>query len=136
MRRVLDAGLAVEIGAEDATRADRSFLADLAAFSAENGAAAFNVADTLGFVYRRKGLAEPALQQARYAIQLAEEAGQPQAVFQYHLGLALRSLGRNDEAVAAFQQALSIDPNFPDAGEAKKELEAARTAQQAAPSAS
>ncbi len=48
MRRVLDAGLSVEIGAEDATRADRSFLADLAAFSAENGAAAFNVADTLG----------------------------------------------------------------------------------------
>jgi 2-isopropylmalate synthase len=48
MRRVIDAGFAVEIGAEDATRADRSFLADLAAFSAENGATAFNIADTLG----------------------------------------------------------------------------------------
>lgn len=96
-----------------------------------------SVADTLGFVYLKKGLSEPALQQIRYAIQLNEEAGQPaQPVFQYHLGLVLRSLGRNDEAVAAFEQALGMDPNFAEAAETKKELEAARAAMQAAPSAS
>lgn len=47
-KRALDAGFAVEVGAEDATRADRSFLADMAAYLIECGASAFNVADTLG----------------------------------------------------------------------------------------
>jgi tetratricopeptide (TPR) repeat protein len=95
-----------------------------------------NIADTLGFVYFKKGLSEPALQQSRYAIQLAEEAGQPQAVFQYHLGLVLRALGRNAEAAEAFERALAIDRNFADAGAAQKELEAARAEAKATPSSS
>lgn len=93
-------------------------------------------ADTLGYVYYRKSLYEPALEQARYAVQLADEAGQPQAVFQYHMGLALRALGRNEEATAAFERALAIDPNFSDAPNARKELEAARAGSQAGPSSS
>lgn len=96
-----------------------------------------NAADTLAYVYLRKGLLEPALQQSRYAIQLAEESGQPvQAAYPYHLAMVLRALGRDAEAVPAFERALEIDPNFSDAAEAKRELEAARTAAKAAPSAS
>jgi tetratricopeptide (TPR) repeat protein len=94
------------------------------------------VADTLGYVYLKKGLSEPALQQARYSIQLAEESGQPQPVFHYHLGLVLRALGRDPEAAEAFERALSMDPNFSDAGAARKELEAARAQAKATPSAS
>jgi tetratricopeptide (TPR) repeat protein len=96
-----------------------------------------NAADTLAYVYLRKGLLEPALQQSRYAIQLAEESGQPvQAAYQHHLGLVLRALGRNAEAASAFERALDLDPNFSEAAEARRELEAARTAAKSAPSAS
>jgi tetratricopeptide (TPR) repeat protein len=95
-----------------------------------------NVSDTLGFVYFKKGLNEPALQQARYAIQLAEEAHEPQAVFQYHLGLVLRALGRNPEAADAFERALAIDDKFAEAGAARQEREAARAESKAPPGSS
>jgi tetratricopeptide (TPR) repeat protein len=80
--------------------------------------------DTLGYVYLRKGLHEPALQQISYAVELTEGA-RPE--FHYHLGLALRALGREGEAVAAFERALALDANFPDAEQARRELEAARS---------
>ncbi|HTF35300.1 MAG TPA: tetratricopeptide repeat protein [Myxococcota bacterium] len=95
-----------------------------------------NVADTLSFVYLKKGLNEPALQQANYAIQLAEEAREPQAIFQYHLGLVLRALGRNPEAAQAFERALAIDDKFAEAGAARQELEAARAESKAPPGSS
>jgi tetratricopeptide (TPR) repeat protein len=72
-------------------------------------------ADTLGFVYLKKGLLEPALQQFRYAIELAEREQSLRAVYPYHLGLALARLGQEEEAAAAFQRALAIDADFQDA---------------------
>ena len=95
------------------------------------------VADTLGYVYLRKGLNEAAIEQFRFAIDLSEQAKRPQAALEHHLGLALRAAGRNEEAAAAFEKALAIDAHFPDADAARKELEAVRaSAHQAPPNAS
>jgi tetratricopeptide (TPR) repeat protein len=94
------------------------------------------VADTLGFIYFKKGLFEPAAQQAKYAVQLAEQANQQQAVIHYHLGLALRALGQNAEAAEAFERALALDQNFPEAASARSELEAAKASASSMPSSS
>jgi tetratricopeptide (TPR) repeat protein len=72
-------------------------------------------ADTLGFVYYKKGLMEPALQQFRYAIELAEREENLRAVYPYHLGLALAGLGLDAAAAEAFERALAIDADFEDA---------------------
>jgi len=95
-----------------------------------------NVADTLGYVYRKKGLLEPALQQHRFALQLAAESGQESPLLHYHLGLVLQDLGRQEEAVEAFRQALAIDPEFPEAGEAREAIEAAGAQTAGAPASS
>lgn len=46
--RAVDAGLLVSVGAEDASRAERGFLADFLGLLAQAGAARFRFADTLG----------------------------------------------------------------------------------------
>ncbi len=95
------------------------------------------IADTLGFVYLKKGLADPALQQFKYAVELAGRATNDVQVerpeYHYHLGLALKALGRNDEAAVAFERALQLDDKFPNADDTRRELEAAKTAAAAGP---
>jgi tetratricopeptide (TPR) repeat protein len=54
----------------------------------------------------------------------------------YHIGLALAALDRNDEAADAFREALAIDPNFLRADDARRRIEAAARPVTAAPSAS
>lgn len=90
-----------------------------------------SVADTLGFIYFKKGLLDPAIQQLRYAIELAGRSPRPD--FHYHLGLALAAANRPDEASAAFDAALALDPEFGEAAQAKRDLEKAQAA--AGPSA-
>ena len=46
----------------------------------------------------------------------------------YEMGLSLKSLDRADEAVAAFEKALSIDTNCPEANDARRALEGTRSA--------
>jgi tetratricopeptide (TPR) repeat protein len=75
--------------------------------------------DTLGFVYLRNGKADAALWQFRFA---ADHAQPPVATYFYHLGLALMELERSNEARLAFERALSIDPEFADAGEARRQI--------------
>jgi tetratricopeptide (TPR) repeat protein len=87
------------------------------------------VADTLGFVYYRKQLFEPAVQQFRFAIETAQrtsgaQGGPETAGYQYHLGLALRGLDRNEEAIEAFEAALRQDPGLAEAEQALAELRA------------
>jgi tetratricopeptide (TPR) repeat protein len=82
------------------------------------------VADTLGFVYLQKNLHEPALQQFKRAVLLAEARDEDQSIFHYHLGLALRALGRTDDAAQAFEKALALDGNFEDARQALDGLRA------------
>lgn len=86
-----------------------------------------SAADTVGYVYLRKGHLEAALQQFRYAIELANgQLGQAPPTLHYHLGLTLAALERNEEAAKAFEKALSIDPDFSGADDARQRLQAAR----------
>lgn len=75
--------------------------------------------DTLGYVYLRNGKADAALWQFRFA---ADHAEPPVAAYYFHLGLALMELERSGEARQAFERALAIDPEFPDAGEARRQI--------------
>lgn len=85
--------------------------------------------DTLGFVYLKRGLLEPALAAFDHAVELAEAGeGAVDPALHYHRGLALRALGRNREAVAALQRALA-DESFAERETARSELEAARAAE-------
>jgi tetratricopeptide (TPR) repeat protein len=80
------------------------------------------IADTLGFVYMRRDLAEAALVQFDASLQLAEPGSTRWAVAQYHRGLALRQLGRQADAVAALEQALASGADFAEAPEAHQVL--------------
>lgn len=95
------------------------------------------VADTLGYVYLKKGLFDPALQQFKYALELAQRASNDAIVerpeYHYHMGLALQALGRGSEAASAFERALALDGKFADADDARRQLEAAKSAAAAGP---
>ena len=82
-----------------------------------------SVADTLGFIYYKKGMNDPAIQQLRYAIELAGQARRDRPEFHHHLGLALAAASRPDEARAAFDKALALDPAYAPASEAKRKLD-------------
>jgi len=86
-----------------------------------------SIADTVGFTYYRMKQNEAALQQFRYAIQLSEaRRGESPPGYHYHLGLALAELHRDEEAAAAFERALAIDPEFAESSDARRRLEATR----------
>jgi tetratricopeptide (TPR) repeat protein len=77
-------------------------------------------------VHLKAGRPEAALQQFRNAIRLAQKRSEPpNPSFQYHRGLALRALGREGEAVRSFERALD-QGDFPEADDARRQLEAAR----------
>ena len=86
------------------------------------------VSDTLGYVMLRRGLAGPAAEQFGSALLLAEERGEVSADLHYHMGLALRALGEEERAAEHLARALSIDPEFIDAEDARRQLEEARAA--------
>ena len=78
-----------------------------------------NVGDTLGWVYYKKGLFDTA-----YPL-IADAAGKLKnnASIRYHHGMVLSKKGKKKEAAAELKAALSLDPKFPGADEAKKTLE-------------
>ncbi len=82
------------------------------------------VADTLGFVYLKKGLLEPAAFEFRSAIELARVNGREVAEYHYHLGLALKAQGREEDARKAFSEALRIEPKHEAAQQAKASVAA------------
>jgi tetratricopeptide (TPR) repeat protein len=94
------------------------------------------VADTLGWIYLRKGLNDPAVQQLRYAVELAAANRTPRPVYHLHLAHALKTLGRPDEARGEVQKALALDPQNAEAAKAKQELDALQAAQAASPNPS
>lgn len=82
--------------------------------------------DVLGYVLLKSGKNRSALEQFERAIQVAARGGDtPPPVFHYHAGLAYRALDRDDEAAEAFRTALG-QGEFPQAEEARRQLEAAR----------
>lgn len=95
------------------------------------------IADTVGYVYYKKGLYDPALEQFKYAVELSGRSGNDAQIerpeYHYHVGLALKSLGRNDEAAPAFERALKLDDKFGGADDARRQLEAAKTATASGP---
>jgi tetratricopeptide (TPR) repeat protein len=82
--------------------------------------------DAVGYVNLRAGHGAAALASFQRALDLARERSDGrEATYHYHAGLALRDLGREAQAIAAFEQALGRGA-FPEADSARRELEAAR----------
>lgn len=88
-------------------------------------------ADTLGWVYYKKGLFGPAADQLQKAVSLDEAAakknnGNASPSYHYHLGMALASKGDKPAAKREIEQALSLaqKPNiqFAEANDARKAL--------------
>jgi tetratricopeptide (TPR) repeat protein len=77
-----------------------------------------NVSDTLGWVLYKKGLPQDAIASLEPCVQ--KEPGN--AGFQYHLGMAYAKSGDDAKAVSALKKALSLQPNMPGAGDARKAL--------------
>ena len=75
-----------------------------------------SVGDTLGWIYYKKGLIETA-----YPL-IADAAGKLKSnpSIRYHHGMVLAKKGRSKESAAELKAALSLDPKFPGAEEAKK----------------
>jgi Flp pilus assembly protein TadD len=70
-------------------------------------------ADTLGWVYYKKGLHAAAVEQLQKAVRqtearVARGQGSDSALYHYHLGMSLAALGRKPEARQQLQQAVNI----------------------------
>jgi tetratricopeptide (TPR) repeat protein len=76
------------------------------------------VNDTLGWIYFKKDLPSMAIG----PFQLAIEKDPNNAVYHYRLGLAHQKAGDNVKARQALQQALKLNPGFPQAADAKSRL--------------
>jgi len=81
-----------------------------------------NVSDTLGYVLLRRGHAEAAAEQFRLAIQQSREGNASLPTFHYHLGLAADEEGHPRAAKRQFERALALDPDFPHADDARRQL--------------
>ena len=77
-----------------------------------------SVADTLGWVYYKKGLYDSAI--AEFKASLAKAPENP--TIMYHLGLAYAKKGETDKARAELERALKLGDKFDGAEEAKKTL--------------
>jgi tetratricopeptide (TPR) repeat protein len=65
-------------------------------------------ADTLGWVYYKKGLHAAAVEQLQKAVRQTTARGADSATYRYHLGLALAAAGRKSEARQQLQQSLNM----------------------------
>ena len=82
-----------------------------------------SVADTLGWIFYRKGAYRSAIDSLREAVKLSEESESSQSSqFHYHLGMAYAKTGQASLARQQLQRALKLDPNSNDAQTVKKTL--------------
>lgn len=86
-------------------------------------------ADTLGWVYYKKGLYTPAAEQLQKAVSIDEAAaranrGTPSATYHYHLGMALKAKGDTAGSRRELEAALRLSDKSPldDIDEARKAL--------------
>lgn len=68
-------------------------------------------ADTLGWVYFKKGLSAAAIEQLQKAVTKAQAGGADSPAYHLHLGQALAAAGRKAEARQQLQQALNAGKN-------------------------
>lgn len=86
-------------------------------------ASSADVADTLGWIYYRKGAYESAIDSLREALNLAQVGHSgSNAQFHYHLGMAYAKSGQAALARQQLQQALKLDPSSTDAQAARQQL--------------
>ena len=78
-----------------------------------------NSADTLAFAYIQKKIYGSAIDLLQDAIKKSP----PNATFEYHLGLAYQQNGNSAEARKHLSQALTVDPKFAQAVDARKALQ-------------
>ncbi len=78
-----------------------------------------NVLDTLGWIRVQIGELEKGLQHLREAVARNSRS----AVIRYHMGVALFEYGKRDEAVRELRKALSLDPRFVHAADARERLQ-------------
>ena len=76
------------------------------------------IMDTLGWVYYKRGLYDPAI--GEFSDSLAKIPDNAAVI--YHLGMAYYKKGENDKAREQLEKALSLKPDFPGSDEAKKAL--------------
>ncbi|MEE3328974.1 MAG: tetratricopeptide repeat protein, partial [Myxococcota bacterium] len=76
--------------------------------------------DTLGYVYLKQGRPNVAYWKFRYVI---DNARTPRAEYYYHLALALVEMERLEDAQAALNSSLDIDPLFEPARQLKATLD-------------
>jgi Flp pilus assembly protein TadD len=76
------------------------------------------VTDTLGWVYYKKKLSA----QAVAAFDEIARAEPQNAIYQYHLGLAYTQTGDTLRARRALEQAVKLQPNSPEAADARRVL--------------
>jgi tetratricopeptide (TPR) repeat protein len=76
--------------------------------------------DTLGWIYLHKGLTSKAIA----AFERASDRAPQNPVYYYHLGLAHLKSGDNERARTSFTRALQLQPDFPDAADARTQLAA------------
>jgi tetratricopeptide (TPR) repeat protein len=84
-------------------------------------------ADTLGWVYYKKGLYGAAAEQLKKAVSVDDAAarrnnGDPSPTYHYHLGVALAAKGDKAGARREIESSLHLKGNFPEADEARKAL--------------
>ena len=103
--------------AEDNENLDLALQIAQAAKAKAPDSAAVN--DTLGWVYYRKGLASLAIDPLKVSV----EREPRNASYHYHLGVASAAAGNTALARESLQKALSLQPNFNGAAEARKALE-------------
>jgi tetratricopeptide (TPR) repeat protein len=72
-----------------------------------------NFADTLGWVYYRKGLYPAAIEQLQKAVAKATSNNTDSAAFRYHLGVALAAQGDKTRARTELQQAVQLADKHP-----------------------
>jgi len=78
------------------------------------------IADTLGWVYYRKGLAQLAVPMFQQAVVKLPKS----ATYRYHLALAYRAMGDRKKAREAFTEVIATSPESREAGEARRALSA------------
>jgi tetratricopeptide (TPR) repeat protein len=76
------------------------------------------IADTLGWIYYKKGLVQQALGPFSESVRLAPK----NATYHYHLGLAQLDAGDRSKARASLTQALALSQSFKGADEARQAL--------------